>query len=120
MSHRDLQSTDDVDTVMADTGGAVVIEFWSSGEPHLSRDFEVVAQEFDDAPIVFCRVQTDAHPELAEPFHIECTPTLILALDGEIIDAAVGRLDRALLVKKVRWLISQQRGDGFFARLFGR
>ena len=120
MSSQDLHSPDDVDTIMADDAGAVLIEFWSSDGPKISDDFDAVAKTFANDPVRFCRVQIDAHPEIAEPFHIETIPTLILALDGEILDAAVGRMDRALLEKKVRWLMSQQRGDGFFARLFGR
>lgn len=122
-AYDDLQSPDDVDAIMSEDAGAVVIDFWSStNTPSLAmaEDFSSVAEDFREQSVKFCKVQTDAHPELAAPFHIKSVPTLIFALDGEIIDAAVGRMDRVLLTKKVDWLLSKQRGDGFFSRLFGR
>jgi thioredoxin len=122
-AYLDLQSPDDVDTIMSTDAGAVVIDFWSSTCAPcvaMAPGFSKVAAEYREHPVRFCKVQTDAHPELAAPFQIRSVPTVIFALDGEIIDAAVGRMDAARLTKKVDWLLSKQRGDGFFARLFGR
>jgi thioredoxin 1 len=119
----ELQTPDDVEGVMAENSGAVVIDFWSSTcGPCLAMapEFDAVARRYANEPIRFCKVQTDAHPELAAPFHIRSVPTLIFALDGEIVDAAVGRMNEQRLTKKVDWLLGRQRGDGFFTRLFSR
>jgi thioredoxin-like negative regulator of GroEL len=121
-AYDDLSSARDVDAIMSADAGAVIIDFWSSeaGPSEAVADFCAVAHDFADRPVRFCKVQTDAHPELLETFRIESVPTVLFALDGEILDAAVGRMDRERLRKKVRWLLSKQRGDGFFSRLFGR
>ena len=121
--YRDLADPDDVDDLMQPGAGPVVIDFWSqSCGPcrAMAPDFEAVARQFGDERIVFAKIQTDRHPELAQPFHIRSVPTLLFVSDGEILDAVVGRMDAARLSKKVDWLLSRSRGEGFFSRLFGR
>jgi hypothetical protein len=45
---------------------------------------------------------------------------LLFIVDGEILDAVVGRMDARRLAKKADWLLARARGDGLFTRLFRR
>ena len=44
----------------------------------------------------------------------------IVRADGEIVDVVVGAMPHDRLSAKVEWLLSKARGEGFFARIFGR
>src|SRR5688572_25632211 len=117
----DVTTPDAMDELMSEGGGSVVLDFWSTTcGPCLAMapDFKAVAAAHADAPVKFCKVQTDAHPELAAAFRIRSVPTILFVHDGEILDAVVGRMDAARLDKKVRWLLAKARGDGFFRRMF--
>jgi thioredoxin 1 len=119
----DLEDPDDVDALMQPDAGPVVLDFWSTtcGPCRaMAPDFEAVARSYGEERITFAKIQTDRHPELAQPFHIRSVPTLLFISDGEILDAVVGRMDAARLTKRVDWLLSRARGEGFFSRLFGR
>jgi thioredoxin len=118
----DVTAPDELDALMAEDGGSVVLDFWSTtcGPCRaMAPDFAAVAEAHRDAPVRFCKIQTDAHPELAAAFRIRAVPTILFVHDGEILDAVVGRLDARRLDKKVRWLLSKARGEGVLARLFG-
>jgi thioredoxin 1 len=119
----DLEDPDDVDALMQPDAGPVVLDFWSTtcGPCRaMAPDFEAVARSYGEERITFAKIQTDRHPELAQPFHIRSVPTLLFISNGEILDAVVGRMDAARLTKRVEWLLSRARGEGFFSRLFGR
>jgi thioredoxin 1 len=119
----DLQEPDDVDELMQPGAGPVVLDFWSTSCGPcraMAPDFEAVARRYGEERIIFAKIQTDRHPELAQPFRIRSVPTLLFVADGEILDAVVGRMDETRLTKRVEWLLSRARGEGLFSRLFGR
>ena len=106
---------------MEPTAGAVVIDFWSSscGPCHaMAPAFASVAEHFDQDPVRFAKIQTDKHPELAEPFNIRSVPTLLFIRRGEILDAVVGSMQAKALADKTIWLLDKTQGRGFFSRLF--
>ena len=123
-AYQDLTEIEQVEAVMAEDAGPVVIDFWSTTcgpcramAPHFAH----VAEQFEGSAVRFVKVQTDAHPELAAPFHIRAVPTLMFVHDGKILDAVVGAMNAPRLTKKVQWLLNKAegRGGGLLSRLFG-
>ncbi|RMG96786.1 MAG: thioredoxin [Deltaproteobacteria bacterium] len=121
-AYRDLTTVEEVEDLMAEDAGPVVFDFWSSTcgpcramAPHFAQ----VAADFEGSGVVFAKIQTDRHPELAAPFHIRAVPTLVFAHRGEVLDAVVGAMPAPALARKVRWLLDKAEGKGFWARLFG-
>jgi thioredoxin 1 len=119
----DLVHPDAADALMSPDGGAAILDFWApwcapcrAMAPH----FEAVAARHAGGPVKFLKVNTEAHPELGEAFHVRSLPTLLLVHNGEILDVAVGAMDAARLEKKVAWLASRARGDSLWDRLLGR
>ena len=100
-----------------------MIDFWSTTcgpckvmAPH----YDAVSEEFADEPIEFYKCNSGAHPQLAASFQIRSVPTIIMVHDGEIVDGMVGSKTAVELAKKVDWLLSKARGEGFLDRLLGR
>ncbi|NVB42317.1 thioredoxin fold domain-containing protein [Pseudenhygromyxa sp. WMMC2535] len=109
---------------MSEDGGAAIIDFWSpSCGPcmAMAKDFEHVASQFDSDEVRFCKVNTTSHGFLAAPFNIRSVPTILFVLDGEVVDAVVGRMDAKRLGARAEWLVKKQerRGKGLLGRLFG-
>jgi thioredoxin 1 len=99
-----------------------LVDFWASwcGPcKQMAPNYEEVAEEMEDEPIDFYKIDIQQHPELSEAFHVQSVPTLILVHDGEVLDTAIGALSSAQIRKKADWLLSKARGEGFFQRLFG-
>ena len=119
----DLESQEEVEAIMSRGGGTVVIDFWSpTCGPcmAMARDFSEVASQFERGEVRFCKVDTMAHPELAEPFNIRAVPTILFIHDGEIVDGSVGRMNAKTLGEKSEWLLKRsQRKPGLLSRLFG-
>lgn len=118
----DFETPEQVEDLMREGGGAAVIDFWSpSCGPCMAMlpDFEAVANEFDEDPIRFVKINTGEHPYLAAPFKIRATPTVLFVHDGEIVDAVVGRMDARRLFKRSEWLLKKATSSGLLSRLFG-
>jgi len=118
----DLKTREELEVLMSEDGGAAIIDFWSptcgpciAMAPH----FEAVANELEDEPIRFVKINTASQPALARPFNIHSVPTLLFVNNGEILDVRVGALTGAALAKKAQWLLRKSRGEGFFSGLFG-
>lgn len=123
--YTDLTSRAAVERLMSPGGGTGVIDFWApwcAPCRALAPHFEAVAAQHAGAePAVrFYKVNTEAHPELAEAFNIRSIPTMVLVHDGEVLDVVVGALDARRLTAKVEWLRSRAQGQGFWSRLLGR
>jgi thioredoxin-like negative regulator of GroEL len=119
----ELESEDDVDSVMAEDGGAVVLDFWSpSCGPCMAMadDFSHVADQFDPGEVRFCKVNTGTHGWLAAPFNIRSVPTILFVSNGRILDAVVGRMTAAQLGERSEWLVKKNSKKGLFSRLRGR
>jgi thioredoxin 1 len=121
--YRELTTREDVEALMRPHAGAVVLDFWSGSSAPcraMAAQFEAVAHDYAGLGVAFCRVETDAHPELAQPFQIRSLPTLVFVSDGVILEAAVGRIEAQRLARRVDWLITNTNQPGLLSRLFGR
>lgn len=103
-------------------GGAAIIDMWApwcgpckAMAPH----FEAAAEHYRDEPISFYKINTEANPELGRMFNVRSIPTTLLILDGEVVDIVIGAMDGHKIGKRVEWLLSKSRGEGFFTRVFG-
>ncbi|MEX1367623.1 MAG: thioredoxin family protein [Nannocystaceae bacterium] len=122
-SYEDLTTQEQVEAIMSPGGGTVVLDFWSpTCGPcmAMAQDFSDVAAQFDPAEVRFCKINTMAHPELAEPFNVRSIPTLLFVHDGKIVDGSVGRMTAKTLGEKSEWLLGKaKRKPGLLSRLFG-
>ena len=122
--YEDLETPEEVEALMSPEGGAAVIDFWSpSCGPcmAMAKDFAHVAEQFEAGEIRFCKINTASHGYLAAPFRIMSVPTILFVLDGEVLDAVVGRMDAKRLGSRSEWLLAKKakRGKGLLGRLFG-
>ena len=120
----DLVEQDEVEVLMSPEGGAAVIDFWSpTCGPCMAMadDFAHVAGQFEPGEVRFCKVNTATHGWLAAPFNIMSVPTILFVLDGEGVDAVVGRMDAKRLGQRAEWLLNkkERRRKGLLGRLFG-
>jgi thioredoxin 1 len=121
--YEDLDAEEQVEEIMSAEGGAAVIDFWSpTCGPCMAMagDFTAVAAQFDSDEVRFCKVNTATHGFLAVPFKIQSVPTILFVLDGEVVDAVVGRMDAKRLGSRAEWLLTKKRrrSKGLLGRLF--
>ncbi len=120
----ELESEEQIEAIMRHGGGAVVLDFWSeSCGPcmAMASDFAHVAGQFEAGEVRFCKVNTESHGHLAQPFGIRSIPTLLFIHDGKILDAVVGKMGAKALGEKAEWLLGKSRKTGgLLGRLFGR
>jgi thioredoxin-like negative regulator of GroEL len=122
-----LETEEEIDAIMREGGGTVVIDFWSETcGPCLAMaaDFEHVAAQFDRSEVRFCKVDTEHFGNLAAPFRIRSIPTLLFIHDGKILDAVVGKMSSSALGEKTEWLLAKaakasRPRKGLLARMFG-
>ena len=120
----ELEDEADLEEVMASSAGPVVIGFWSSNceaSHAMAPHFDAVARSYTHEDLLFCRIQVDRVPDLAAPFGLRTVPSVILLVDGELVDACVGRIEARRLTRQVEWLLSyvRERQQGLLSRLFG-
>lgn len=122
-TYDELTTQDEVEAIMREGGGAVIIDFWSEtcGPCRaMAGDFAHVAQQFERDEVRFCKVNTGTHGHLAAPFKVRSIPTLLYIHDGRILDATVGRVNARQLGEKAEWLLKKsRRKPGLLSRLFG-
>ncbi len=118
----ELETPDEIEDIMREGGGTVVLDFWSETcGPCMAMadDFEHVASQFNRDEVRFCKVNTGTHGHLAAPFNIRSIPTILFIYDGEIRDAVVGKMSAEALGSKAEWLLKKASKKGFFGKLFG-
>lgn len=116
----ELTDPTELEAVLSSDAGAIIIAFdpcRGRADGDLSREIQPIALRFAGAPVRFCKVRTDLHPELGRPFGIRLVPTVLCFIDGRLVDSTVGRIDRMRLDKLTQTLLSRVVGDGFFSRL---
>ena len=118
-----LEEQEQIEAIMRPGGGTAEIDFWSETcAPCLAMadDFAHVAGQYDRDEVRFCKVNTETHGHLAEPFRVRAVPTLLFIHDGKILDAIVGRMSAQQLGEKAEWLLARAaRKPGLLGRLFG-
>jgi len=119
----ELKTQEQVEDIMQPGAGAVVIDFWSpTCGPCLAmaQDFADVAEQFERSEVRFCKLDTEAHPELTVAFNIRAVPTILFVHDGKILDASVGRMSAKVLGEKSEWLVGKaHKKPGLLRRLLG-
>lgn len=120
----ELESLEQLQPLMSPEGGAAVIDFWSpTCGPCLAmaNDFAHVAAQFDADEVRFYKVDTSVHGYLAAQFNITSVPTILFVLDGQVLDAVIGKMDARRLGNRAEWLVDkkERRGKGLLGRLFG-
>jgi thioredoxin-like negative regulator of GroEL len=122
-SYEELEEQEQIEDIMREGGGTVVLDFWSETcGPCMAMadDFREVAAQFDPAEVRFCKVNTGTHGFLAAPFKVRSIPTILFIHDGKILDAVVGKMSARDLGEKSEWLLQKaKRKPGLLARLFG-
>ncbi len=118
----ELTTEEEVEDIMSEGGGAVVLDFWSQTcGPCLAMadDFEHVANQFDAGEVRFCKVDTTNYGNLAVPFKVRSVPTILFVHNGKILDAVVGRMSAEQLGTKAEWLLSKSQRKGLLSKIFG-
>ena len=121
--YQELETEDEIEDIMREGGGTVVLDFWSETcGPCMAMadDFEHVAGQFEPGEVRFCKVNTGTHGHLAAPFNVRSIPTILFIHDGKILDAVVGKMSAKQLGEKSEWLLGKaSRKPGLLSRIFG-
>jgi thioredoxin-like negative regulator of GroEL len=121
--YEDLTTEEQVEDIMSEGGGAVVLDFWSETcGPCMAMagDFAHVAEQFDPDEVRFCKVNVTEYGNLAAPFSVRSVPTILFVSNGKILDAVVGRMNAEQLGTKAEWLVKKsQKKGGLLSKLFG-
>jgi thioredoxin 1 len=76
----------------------VVIDFWAPWCPPCKGFLPILESASESHPdIVFCRVNTEEHKELAQAFDVESIPTLVVVRDRIMVASQPGMLPRSVL-----------------------
>ncbi len=120
--YEELRTEDEIEAIMAEGGGAVVLDFWSETCGPcvaMADDFAHVAGQFDNNEVRFCKVNVTEYGNLAAPFKIRSVPTILFVHDGQIVDAVVGKMSAEQLGIKAEWLLKKSTRKGLLSRIFG-
>jgi thioredoxin 1 len=120
--YRDLTQPHEVDALMKDDGGPIVIDFWApwcAPCRAMAPAFEAVARKYEDQEVRFFKVNTQDHPALGKAFQITSLPTVLFINNGQFMDHQIGAAPAPLLDKKTSTLLSKARGEGVLTRWFG-
>jgi len=93
---------------VVDQHGTVVIDFWAPWCAPCKGFLPILEDASERHPdIVFCRVNTEDHKELAQAFDVKSIPTLAVVRDQIMIASQPGMLPKNVLedlIKKVKAL----------------
>ncbi len=85
-------------TQKVDPPGLVVIDFWAPWCAPCKGFLPILEKASEIHPdIVFCRVNTDEHKELAQAFDVKSIPALVVVRDGIMIASQPGMLPNDVL-----------------------
>lgn len=89
------------------SSGIVVVDFWADwcGPCRmLGPVIEEIARENPDIKV--CKLDVDAHPELAGKYGVMSIPNLLFFKDGELKDNSIGVVAKAVIQNKIDLLKS--------------
>ena len=89
--------------------GPVLLEFvseWSGACHILAPVLEALASEFGGR-VMLCRMDVDAQPRTASEHGIQSVPTILLFVDGRVVDHLVGTTPRAELRTRLLALLEK-------------
>lgn len=125
----EITSVAQFEALVVEPGQVALVDFWATWcgpckamAPH----YEAVAQDLSGS-LLFCKVDTEAVPELARAFNIRSMPTLVALHGGKVLDVRVGATmqpgitDLAVraLKKADRPVPENLKKPGFFRSIFG-
>jgi len=96
-------SASDFDEIVGKSDKPVVVDFWAPWCPPcriMAPIFEQVAAKFAGRA-VFAKLNVDEAPEIADRFSIMAIPTLIIFVNGQPVEKAIGALPADALEKLV-------------------
>lgn len=97
----------------------VVVDFWADwcGPCKLMAPiFEKSAAHWQGR-VLFAKLNTEQVPAVAKALQITSIPTLLVFLDGEVVDVRIGATPASSLDAMAQRVLDKQQGIGFFARL---
>ena len=83
------------------SGKTVLLDFWATWCGPcmmLAPTIEALAKEYA-GKVKVCKVNVDENMELAIRYKVEAIPTLIYIKNGEVVQKAVGALDKNQIIK---------------------
>lgn len=97
----------------------VVVDFWAdwcAPCKAMAPVFEKSASKWRGKAL-FAKLNTEQVPSVAKALQITSLPTLLVFLDGEVVDVRIGASPASSIDAMVQRVLDKQEGVGFFARL---